>query len=121
MLPTELVYEIVNYLRGRARIISGDESDEDEDEDEKQDGRRWDPLRALCQTSRTLRAVCLPLLWERIDVYYNRPNGPDHSEALRSRLYRISSGLIENRTLAAYVRFVVQIFVHYAHALKNHR
>jgi len=104
------------HLRGRVGVISGVASDDDDDDDDDvsygEHGRYLDPLRALCQTSQTLRAVCLPLLWERIHVYYCRRNGPDHSdpEVIRSRLYRISSGLIENRTLAAYVR-VFNFFV----------
>jgi hypothetical protein len=67
---------------------------------------RQEALRALSQTSRFLRSVCLPLLWEYLNVYYHRQG----SVGIAAKLERMILGLTENPTLAAYVRSVISPF-----------
>ena len=111
-LPTELVLEIISRLSDDAQDVCGADI-----EDEKQYDARQSALRALSQTSQMLRAICLPLLWERIDLHERgRWTGEDWAEALCTRLDRIATGLITNPTLAAYVRFV---FCHFSSVLEK--
>jgi hypothetical protein len=106
-LPTELVFEIISRLSDDSKAVY-----EADIEDEKQYDARQSALRALSQTSQMLRAICLPLLWERVDLHEpGRWGGEDWAGALCTRLDRIATGLITNPTLAAYVRFVVAILV----------
>ena len=104
-LPTELVFEIISRLSDDAKAVY-----EADIEGEKQYDARQSALRALSQTSQILRAICLPLLWERVDLHDpGRWGGEDWAGVLCTRLDRIATGLITNSTLAAYVRFVVAI------------
>jgi hypothetical protein len=128
-LPTELVYEIVNHVNnsGDAREVAvlshgGDPyaSNGRRDEDVRQS-----TLRALSQTSRMLRYICLPLLWERIilpyeSLYWFRIKvDSDGCQVFLSKFEKIAYSFVENPTLAAYVRFVVQILTYLAHILRN--
>jgi hypothetical protein len=82
-LPPELALEISSYFIHEPRACVGE-------------CHRLESLRALSQTCRLLRNICLPLLWEVVDMGCSS-----------TTLERITAGLIENPALAAYVRFVV--------------
>jgi hypothetical protein len=107
-LPAELILQITSHLDDDFRY---------HDKPYCQDAFPFDyyfqrqaALRALSQTSRLLRSVCLPILWEYLDVYcYPRFAGfPSlDAEFRRHKLARMTSGLIGNPTLAALVRCVV--------------
>jgi hypothetical protein len=99
-LPTELILQIVSQL-GNHRCRDGFY---DKDAFPLYFERQA-ALRALSQTSQRLRGVCLPVLWDYLDVYCY-PLKSDLTY-LRPKLERLISGLIESPTLAAYVQYVV--------------
>jgi hypothetical protein len=90
LLPAELILQIISHLgNDRCRGIPYHK------------GafplyfERQAALRALSQTSRLLKSVCLPILWEYLDVYCYRSFN-DSAEFFRHKLARITSGLIGN-------------------------
>ena len=64
---------------------------------------RESALRSLSQSSRTLRAICLPLLWECIRVTPHH-GGRKSASDLDKRMVRIAGGLAANPALAQHVR-----------------
>jgi hypothetical protein len=128
-LPTELLYEIVAYVHnsGDAQavaLLSQDRNPYTSTGSQEEDVRQA-TLRALSQTSRILRDICLPLLWERVILPYEHPNNfrdevdSEGYHVFFSRFDRIMDGLMENPVLAAYVRFVVQLLTYFALVLRN--
>src|SRR5215472_14436765 len=106
-LPTELILEVVLHF-------SAEDSITDDHEEYyglfSSNGLREEQatLRALSQTSHMLRNVCLPLLWRRVRVVPGP--GPDWHKSIHTRLEQITTGLIYNSSLAAFVRFVLEYF-----------
>ena len=99
-LPTELIlhiastYPTVNYL-----------ADGITNQSELYFERR-DALQALSQTSRALRNMVLPLLWECFETVYHRGRLGGRSKFKADKLERLSKGLLENPEIAAHVRCV---------------
>jgi hypothetical protein len=101
-LPQELILEIISYFATKDYI--------DDDEIDAYFVCQA-ALRALSQTCRLLRSICLPALWEYLVCCYR--DNDDGVEYLSTKLRRMTFGLTENPTLAPYVRWVV--FLSFSH------
>ncbi|KAK1229626.1 hypothetical protein PQX77_007294 [Marasmius sp. AFHP31] len=66
-------------------------------------------LRALAQTCRRLREVCLPLQWEQLDLCaypHERGYGGSWYLTITKKTERVSEGLLNSPDLASYVRII---------------
>ncbi|KAJ7783971.1 hypothetical protein DFH07DRAFT_210390 [Mycena maculata] len=99
-LPTELLMETVKYYP--ALLSSVDACVEGVA------GHQYcgnDTIRALSQTSRTLRDIFLPVLWERVNVTFTLRNRPKRKIRTRAKmLERRMRGIQKTPQVATYIR-----------------
>lgn len=103
-LPSELLLEIVSYfteisiadIRRNPRTLPVEYRE------------RFSTLKALSQTCKDLRSVCLPLAWERLEACTTA--GPSHMfyREVGVTLERKCSGLLKSKHLLSYIRCVLK-------------
>jgi hypothetical protein len=102
-LPSELLLEIVSYfpnisivdILDNPRTLSVDYRE------------RFASLRALSQTCKELRCVCLPLAWERLEACTNAGTPVQFFKEVGTALKRKCDGLMNSEHLLPYVRCVM--------------
>ena len=104
-LPSELLLEIVSYFPNIS-IVDILDNPRTLPVDYRE---RFAVLRALSQTCRELRSVCLPLAWERLEACTNARTPAQFFKEVGTALKRKCVSLMSSEHLLPYVRCVIII------------